>query len=233
MAPTRCAASSNGTLERQGAPRQSRSLFARDRPYLAGWFAAEDFGIYYFAGSSACTLRPPKLMPTGIASRGIGIRAGLGSDMAFRLDYAQVIDSSHTSRGMRLHGALSSIARRTGTVFLLFHHQLFGQQLPVEAGLYEAHLRPCQSPTSCGGQGRGGVELLGEQYPARGIEGPKGTGRRSCPRLGTFTSALAGLGDRPIDHSSKLGSSRESRPPGVPSGCIPHPLRCSLHGIRH
>jgi hypothetical protein len=29
--------------------------------------------------------------------------------MSLRLDYAQVIDSSQTSRGMRLHGALSYV----------------------------------------------------------------------------------------------------------------------------
>jgi hemolysin activation/secretion protein len=45
----------------------------------------------------------------GIASAGFGIRGSLGSDMTFRLDYAKVVDSSPTSRGMRLHGLLSYV----------------------------------------------------------------------------------------------------------------------------
>lgn len=52
---------------------------------------------------------PAEIYSTGIASRGLGIRAGLGGDLVLRLDYAQVIDSSQTSRGMRLHGALSYV----------------------------------------------------------------------------------------------------------------------------
>ena len=66
-------------------------------------------GFYDFGWVKRVHPTPAEIYATGIASRGIGIRAGLGSDMAFRLDYAQVIDSSHTSRGMRLHGALSYV----------------------------------------------------------------------------------------------------------------------------
>jgi len=44
-----------------------------------------------------------------IASLGFGIRAGLGSDTTFRLDYAKVVDSSPTSRGMRMHGMLTYV----------------------------------------------------------------------------------------------------------------------------
>jgi hypothetical protein len=40
---------------------------------------------------------------------GVGLRASLGSDTTLRLDYAKVIDSSQTSRGMRLQGALSYV----------------------------------------------------------------------------------------------------------------------------
>ncbi len=46
---------------------------------------------------------------TGIASTGVGIRAGLGRDLSLRVDYARVVDGSQTSRGMRLHGALSYV----------------------------------------------------------------------------------------------------------------------------
>ena len=44
-----------------------------------------------------------------IASLGLGIRGGLGSETTFRLDYAKVVDKSPTSRGMRMHGMLSYV----------------------------------------------------------------------------------------------------------------------------
>lgn len=50
-----------------------------------------------------------EIYSTGIASVGIGVRASLGNDLTLRLDYASVVDHSHTSRGMRLHGALSYV----------------------------------------------------------------------------------------------------------------------------
>jgi len=37
------------------------------------------------------------------------VRISLGKDASARLDYARVIDDSQTSRGMRLHGALSYV----------------------------------------------------------------------------------------------------------------------------
>jgi len=52
---------------------------------------------------------PSEVYSTGIASIGAGVRISLGKDSSARLDYARVIDDSQTSRGMRLHGALSYV----------------------------------------------------------------------------------------------------------------------------
>lgn len=52
---------------------------------------------------------PSEVYSTGIASIGAGVRISLGKDTSARLDYARVIDESQTSRGMRLHGALSYV----------------------------------------------------------------------------------------------------------------------------
>lgn len=52
---------------------------------------------------------PSEIYSTGIASIGAGVRISLGKDASARLDYARVIDDSQTSRGMRLHGALSYV----------------------------------------------------------------------------------------------------------------------------
>jgi hemolysin activation/secretion protein len=66
-------------------------------------------GFYDFGWVKRVHPTPAEVYSTGIASRGIGIRANLAKDTTLRLDYAQVIDSSQTSRGMRLHGALSYV----------------------------------------------------------------------------------------------------------------------------
>lgn len=52
---------------------------------------------------------PQEIYSTGISSAGIGLRASVGNDLSLRLDYAKVLDGSHTSRGMRLHGSVSYI----------------------------------------------------------------------------------------------------------------------------
>jgi hemolysin activation/secretion protein len=66
-------------------------------------------GFYDFGWVKRVHPTPQEIYSTGIASTGIGIRAALGKDTSLRLDYADVIDSSHTSRGTRLHGALSYV----------------------------------------------------------------------------------------------------------------------------
>ena len=66
-------------------------------------------GFYDFGWVKRVHPTPAEVYSTGIASRGIGIRAGLGKDTRLRLDYARVIDSSQTSRGMRLHGSLTYV----------------------------------------------------------------------------------------------------------------------------
>lgn len=66
-------------------------------------------GFYDFGWVKRVHPTPSEIYSTGIASRGLGVRAALGRDTSLRLDYAQVIDSSQTSRGMRLHGALSYV----------------------------------------------------------------------------------------------------------------------------
>ncbi len=66
-------------------------------------------GFYDFGWVKRVHPTASEIYSTGIASRGLGVRAALGRDTSLRLDYAQVIDSSQTSRGMRLHGALSYV----------------------------------------------------------------------------------------------------------------------------
>jgi hemolysin activation/secretion protein len=66
-------------------------------------------GFYDFGWVKRVHPTPAEIYSTGVASRGVGIRASLSKDTTLRLDYAQVIDNSQTSRGMRLHGALSHV----------------------------------------------------------------------------------------------------------------------------
>lgn len=66
-------------------------------------------GFYDFGWVKRIHPTPVEAYSIGIASAGIGVRAGLGKDTSLRLDYAQVVDSSNTSRGTRLHGALSYV----------------------------------------------------------------------------------------------------------------------------
>jgi hemolysin activation/secretion protein len=66
-------------------------------------------GFYDFGWVKRVHPTASEIYSTGISSAGIGVRASLGKDMTGRLDFAQVIDSSHTSRGMRLHGSLSYV----------------------------------------------------------------------------------------------------------------------------
>lgn len=66
-------------------------------------------GFYDFGWVKRVHPTPAEVYSTGIASRGIGVRASLGKDTTARLDYAQVIDGSQTSRGMRLHGSVSYV----------------------------------------------------------------------------------------------------------------------------
>lgn len=66
-------------------------------------------GFYDFGWVKRVHPTPAEIYSTGIASTGIGVRASLGKDITARLDYASVVDSSHTSRGTRLHGSLSYV----------------------------------------------------------------------------------------------------------------------------
>ena len=66
-------------------------------------------GFYDFGWVKRIHPTVQEIYSTGIASAGFGVRAGLGKDASLRLDYAQVVDGSNTSRGTRLHGALSYV----------------------------------------------------------------------------------------------------------------------------
>jgi hemolysin activation/secretion protein len=66
-------------------------------------------GFYDFGWVKRVHPTPAEIYSTGIASMGIGVRASLGKDITARLDYASVVDSSHTSRGTRLHGSVSYV----------------------------------------------------------------------------------------------------------------------------
>jgi hemolysin activation/secretion protein len=66
-------------------------------------------GFYDFGWVKRVHPTPAEIYSTGIASTGIGVRASVGRDTTLRLDYASVVDSSHTSRGTRLHGSLSYV----------------------------------------------------------------------------------------------------------------------------
>lgn len=76
---------------------------------LSGDIKLRVLGFYDFGWVKRVHPTPAEIYSTGIASAGIGVRAGIGKDLTARLDYAHVIDSSHTSRGMRLHGSLSYV----------------------------------------------------------------------------------------------------------------------------
>lgn len=76
---------------------------------LSGNIKLRVLGFYDFGWVKRVHPRPAEIYSTGIASAGVGVRASLGKDMTARLDYAGVVDSSHTSRGMRLHGSLSYV----------------------------------------------------------------------------------------------------------------------------
>jgi hemolysin activation/secretion protein len=66
-------------------------------------------GFYDFGWVKRVHPTAQEVYSTGIASTGFGVRAGLGKTTTMRLDYAKVVDNSHTSRGMRLHGTLSYV----------------------------------------------------------------------------------------------------------------------------
>lgn len=66
-------------------------------------------GFYDFGWVKRIHPAAAEIYSTGIASVGFGLRASVGNDLTMRLDFADVIDDSHTSRGMRLHGALSYV----------------------------------------------------------------------------------------------------------------------------
>ncbi|MDK9703259.1 MAG: hypothetical protein OEL20_08965 [Sulfuritalea sp.] len=66
-------------------------------------------GFYDFGWVKRVHPIAQEVYSTGIASTGFGVRAGVGKKTTLRLDYATVVDDSHTSRGMRLHGALSYV----------------------------------------------------------------------------------------------------------------------------
>ena len=66
-------------------------------------------GFYDFGWVKRVHPTAQEVYSTGIASTGFGVRAGVGKKITVRLDYAKVVDNSHTSRGMRLHGTLSYV----------------------------------------------------------------------------------------------------------------------------
>lgn len=66
-------------------------------------------GFYDYGYVRRITPAPGEISSISIASVGFGIRAGLGSDTTVRLDYAKVVDSSPSSRGMRMHGMLTYV----------------------------------------------------------------------------------------------------------------------------
>lgn len=66
-------------------------------------------GFYDFGWVKRINPTAAEIHSTGIASLGFGVRAGIGNDLTMRLDFAGVVDGSHTSRGMRLHGAVSNV----------------------------------------------------------------------------------------------------------------------------
>lgn len=66
-------------------------------------------GFYDYGYVRRVNPTPEESSSLSIASLGFGVRAGFGSDTTFRLDYAKVVDSSLTSRGMRMHGLLSYV----------------------------------------------------------------------------------------------------------------------------
>ena len=66
-------------------------------------------GFYDFGWVKRVHPTPAEIYSTGIASVGVGVRASLGKDITARLDYANVMDGSHTSRGTRLHGSVTYV----------------------------------------------------------------------------------------------------------------------------
>ena len=103
-----------GFLEREHSNdkghRGSLELYSPEiGPRLFDGLRLRVLGFYDFGWVKRVHPAPTEISSTGIASSGIGVRAGLGKDTTLRLDYAKVMDSSHTSRGMRLHGALSHV----------------------------------------------------------------------------------------------------------------------------
>jgi hemolysin activation/secretion protein len=103
-----------GFLEREHSNdkghRGSLELYSPEiGPRLFDGLRLRVLGFYDFGWVKRVHPAPTEIYSTGIASSGIGVRAGLGKDTTLRLDYAKVMDSSHTSRGMRLHGALSHV----------------------------------------------------------------------------------------------------------------------------
>lgn len=103
-----------GFLEREHANdkghRGSLELYTPDigRTWFDG-LRLRALGFYDFGWVKRVHPAPSEIFSTGISSAGVGLRASLGSDTTLRLDYAKVIDSSQTSRGMRLQGALSYV----------------------------------------------------------------------------------------------------------------------------
>lgn len=66
-------------------------------------------GFYDYGYVRRINPTPEETSSLSVASVGLGIRGGLGSETTFRLDYAKVVDKSPTSRGMRMHGMLSYV----------------------------------------------------------------------------------------------------------------------------
>lgn len=83
------------------SPELGRHLSDRIKIRLLGFY---DYGYLRRVNPT-----PEESSSLGIASAGFGIRAGLGSDTTFRLDYAKVVDRSPSSRGMRMHGMLTYV----------------------------------------------------------------------------------------------------------------------------
>lgn len=103
-----------GFLEREHSNdkghRGSLELYSPELgPRLSDELKLRVLGFYDFGWVKRVHPTAQEIYSTGIASAGIGVRAGVGKKTTLRLDYAEVIDGSHTSKGMRLHGALSYV----------------------------------------------------------------------------------------------------------------------------
>jgi hemolysin activation/secretion protein len=103
-----------GFLEREHSNdkghRGSLELYSPDLgPRLSDGLRLRVLGFYDFGWVKRVHPTAQEVYSTGIGSMGFGVRAGVGKKMTLRLDYAKVVDNSHTSRGMRLHGTVSYV----------------------------------------------------------------------------------------------------------------------------